>query len=228
MHLGENMTYPINYPTPSNADVQVFIGSGSTFNTNARTRTWNKPQGASFVWFTLIGAGGNGSGSNPGGSGAVTNCLVPAFLLPDSLSISVGQVGSQMFTRVNYVNKATYVLFQANPGSFGTGGAASTTTSMGAAGFFQSVAGMASGTTTPSPTTFLSAGDSTALVPTANYGYSVGTFPSSNGFFQFQPIMVGVGGGTGGSGSGNAGIGCGASINGTSSGGPGAVVIISW
>jgi hypothetical protein len=44
------MSYPINYPTPQNANVQVLY----------KTDDWVKPQGASFVWFTLIGAGAGG------------------------------------------------------------------------------------------------------------------------------------------------------------------------
>lgn len=97
------MSYPINYPTPQGANVQIF--RGGVVNTNA-TRDWVKPQGASFVWFTLIGAGGGGAGNfqdsaipawYPGGGGAsgnVTNFMCPAFLLPDVLQVAVGAGGS--------------------------------------------------------------------------------------------------------------------------------------
>lgn len=96
------MSYPINYPTPQGANVQIF--RGGVVNTNA-TRDWVKPQGASFVWFTLIGAGGGGAGNfqdsaipawYPGGGGAsgnVTNFMCPAFLLPDVLQVAVGAGG---------------------------------------------------------------------------------------------------------------------------------------
>jgi hypothetical protein len=76
------MSYPINYPTPQGANIQIFESGGTTSD-------WVKPQGASFVWFTLIGGGGSGSGTQGGGSGAITNCMVPAFLIPDVLQINV-------------------------------------------------------------------------------------------------------------------------------------------
>ena len=49
------MSYPINYPTPQNANVQILY----------KTDDWVKPQGASFAWFTLIGGGGGGAGGDP-------------------------------------------------------------------------------------------------------------------------------------------------------------------
>ncbi|NDC43043.1 MAG: hypothetical protein EBZ77_16090 [Chitinophagia bacterium] len=77
------MSYPINYPTPQGANVQIFQASGlASLSTGGTTFAWTKPQGASFVWFTLIGAGGCGNGSTQaGGSGAVTNFMCPAFLI---------------------------------------------------------------------------------------------------------------------------------------------------
>jgi len=68
-------------------------------------KSWVKPQGASFVWFTLIGGGGGGGGSmrdstaggysgGGGASGNVTNFMCPAFFLPDDLSIQVGLGGN--------------------------------------------------------------------------------------------------------------------------------------
>jgi hypothetical protein len=85
------MSYPVNYPTPQGANIQTFY----------QTEDWVKPQGASFVWFTLIGAGGgagysadpNPPGGGGGGSGAVTNCMVPAFLIPDVLRVTIGKGG---------------------------------------------------------------------------------------------------------------------------------------
>jgi len=103
------MSYPINYPTPQGANVQIFRGgdAGQTDidNRHQATRDWVKPQGASFVWFTLIGAGGGGGGgmneSDVGGrsggggaSGNVTNFMCPAFLLPDILQVAVGRGGN--------------------------------------------------------------------------------------------------------------------------------------
>lgn len=99
------MSYPINYPTPQGANVQIFRGGG---NDQYARNDWVKPQGASFVWFTLIGAGGGGGGNftnevdplNPiyrigggGASGGVTNFMCPAFFLPDVLQVAVGNGG---------------------------------------------------------------------------------------------------------------------------------------
>ena len=250
------MSYPINYPTPQGADIQIFQAPVRAVTT-AWTAEWVKPQGASMVWFTLIGAGGGGGGVEStnayygagGGSGAVTNCMIPAFLIPDVLQIRVGTGGTGGTTGTSgvagtastifYQQKAVtgYTLLTANGGAGGAfgnvsnaspaaGGAASTSNFFSAAGFFQSVAGQDSvggGTPQiPSPTTFLSGGAFDAL--TANYGYT-----AASGF-QMQPIIVGAGrtsvtGGRGPTGCGGwspVGFGaCGA-------GGNGLVVIITW
>ena len=96
------MSYPINYPTPQGANVQIFRGGNTSSSSGIFTRDWVKPQGASFVWFTLIGAGGGGgsgyigAGLGYGGGGAsgnVTNFMCPAFLLPDVLQVNVGKGG---------------------------------------------------------------------------------------------------------------------------------------
>jgi len=100
------MSYPINYPTPQGANVQIFRGGDDSSTAHVATREWVKPQGASFVWFTLIGAGGGGGGGmldntgpvyykgGGGASGNVTNFMCPAFLLPDVLQVAVGRGGN--------------------------------------------------------------------------------------------------------------------------------------
>jgi hypothetical protein len=99
------MSYPINYPTPQGANVQIFRGGDDSSGAHVATRDWVKPQGASFVFFVLIGAGGGGGGgmqdsSGPvyyagggGGPGNVTKFMVPAFLMPDVLQVAVGRGG---------------------------------------------------------------------------------------------------------------------------------------
>lgn len=226
------MSYPINYPTPQGANIQIFKEGGSTSD-------WVKPQGASFVWFTLIGAGGPASSGVPtgGGSGAVTNFMGPAFLMPDVLRVVVGAGrlldsgvgGGDSQIRYQQKDGTGYTLLNAQGGgSAGTAGAATTAGPFAAMGFYQSVAGQAgnNGNISASTTTFLSGGTISGSV-TANYGYSVGT---DNGFFQMQPIIVGVGGG-GGTQRGRAGIGCGGGNGGalgTGTSGDGLVVIITW
>jgi len=235
------MSYPINYPTPQGANIQIFyapggpvnVGSSSQFNSSPTS--WVKPQGASFVWFTLIGPGGTGDGTPAGGgSGAVTNCMMPAFLIPDELVVQVG-CGQQYSvnasnTYIYYRGKdnTMYELLRANGASLSGYGQASSSNYFSAAGFFQSMAGEpgVSGTVSPASYTFLSAGTTSATI-TANYGYSSNT--TSTGYFQFQPIIVGVGADSTGGVPKKAGIGCG-SGNGVPSGtgGDGLAVIISW
>ena len=224
------MSYPINYPTPQGANVQIFNARDAV---GAGILGWTKPQGASFVWFTLIGGGAGGDNvSTGGGSGAVTNCMVPAFLIPDFLEVVVGAGGAVSAagtaSGVWYVNRggATYFsqLLNANGGvSGGTGGNATNSNYFSAMGFYQSVAGQSgvSGFQSASATTFLSGGSSGTT--TGNYGYRNGITAVNDGFFQMQPIIVGVGGcGTNGTG----GIGCGGGS--TGAGGNGLVVIITW
>jgi hypothetical protein len=192
------MSYPINYPTPQSANIQILY----------KTNDWVKPQGASFVWFTLIGAGGGGGngttavGGGGGGSGAVTNFMGPAFLMPDVLRISIGAGGTSgvnaTATSVIYQAKdgTGYTLLTANGGGSGganvnaaAGGAASISNFFSCIGFFQSIAGQdgtAGSTTgagtdqTASTTIFLSGGAGgsggaavTGGGVTTNYGYPV-------------------------------------------------------
>ena len=223
------MSYPINYPTPQGANVQIFRAS-SRSTTTAFSATWVKPQGASMVWFTLIGPGGEGgdaisdaSGGNAyggaGGSGAVTNCMVPAFLVPDTLQIRVtpGIFGlTNQPTAVLYQQKAGtgYVLLEAadggnggnassvgganDAGTGGAGGAASASNGFAAAGFFQSVAGQggAAGNVdqTTSTTTFVQGGASGAGLSSASqYGYFYAAQGiGQQGYGMISPILVGV------------------------------------
>lgn len=229
------MSYPINYPTPQNANVQIFYGSKSgVVNDGSITQDWVKPQGASFVWFTLIGAGGNGNGVDTGGgSGGVTNFMCPAFLVPDRLTVYVGESFNGSNTQIVYQEKDTggYQLLAALTGTTITGGSAVGQNAFAAMGFYQSIAGQnGSSTVAASATTFLSGGGSATGTSTSNYGYSsgpVGAGTDRSGFFQFQPIIVSTGG-FGGTITGIAtgGIGSGGGVAGI--GGNGLVVIITW
>lgn len=145
------MSYPINYPTPQGANVQIFRGGDAATTAHIATRDWIKPQSASFVWFTLIGAGGGGSASfldssgpfyyagGGGASGNVTNFMCPAFLLPDMLQVRIGRGGdgsiatdpdvapsngtSGIATYITYQQKDGngYTLLQASGGGAGLG-----------------------------------------------------------------------------------------------------------
>jgi len=224
------MSYPINYPTPQGANVQMFSQGGSSSD-------WVKPQGASFVWFTLIGPGGRGSdvgGQISGGSGAVTNFMCPAFLIPDILRVNVGREQTNASSIVYQQKDGTgYTLLTADFGksgfnASGLGGSAMTANAFTAMGFFQSVAGqdgvaIGSGQG-PSATTFLSSGSGSGS-NNANYGYLIPN--NNNGGFMLQPMIVGIGG-SGSSSNGRGGIGCGGNASAVSVAGNGLVVIITW
>lgn len=253
------MSYPFNYPNPSNADIQIFSGSYAG-TTTLPVFSWVKPSGVSFVWFTLIGQGGNGGVGNGtafgggGGSGSVTNCLMPAFLVPDILSVlTPDPARSVANTQIRYKTKnSTYILLEAENGSagaaatVGTGGVASTRTNFACAGLFQSTEGQDgfyNAGSSASTSIFLGGGsgtNSTTTTMTANYGYSeTGSGARAMpGYFQINPIIVGRGSCI------NAdtlytktelrsGVGCGgAGVQSGSGpeqyGGPGMAIIISW
>ena len=223
------MSYPINYPTPQGANVQIFTAN-TIATSGSNPTTWVKPQGASMVWFTLIGSGGSGGNATSdasagtaaaggGGSGAVTNCIVPAFLIPDILQIRVYSGNFSNNTEIFYQNKTGngYSLLiattgadggnasstggGANYGAGGVAGTASPANKFSAAGFFQSVAGQAgtSGTVgqTTSTTTFLQGGvggNSTASQDPSQYGYGRSDYNTANqnGYSVLRPIIVGV------------------------------------
>jgi hypothetical protein len=230
------MSYPLNYPTPQQADVQIFSQGNSTAD-------WTKPQGASFVWFTLIGAGGGGrldttgGGGGGGGSGAVTNFMGPAFLIPDQLRVVVGGGGGSNTAGGNsaviyqQADNTGYILLNANGGNV-AGGIVSANTSFSAIGLYQCVGGQdgntpAQGAVTPSGTTFLSGGAGAPNQTTPNYGYPTllsgpnGTsVPGDSGQFFMQPIIVSSGG-AGGSNAGSA-VGGNGGRGGVGSGGGGA------
>ena len=74
---------------PAKVDVQDFIIYPNDI------KIYNKPLGKSFLYFYVLGPGGNGgtdggSGGGGGGSGGQTVALIPSKLLPDSLYMFTG------------------------------------------------------------------------------------------------------------------------------------------
>ena len=214
---------------PQGCDIQTFYGNQST--ANFAQYSWTKPRGISNIYMLLIGGGGNGNGTNGGGSGAVTVWYGSAQNVPDNLLIYPSRGGNQD-TTVRYQTSIStpVILLTAQTATTSVAGAATAANQFAASGFYQSIAGQAGSTSdqTASATTFLSGGNGPGGIGviTANYGYSRG--PGS-GFFQLQPIIVGVGG-CNGSGS-RGGIGCGSDASAVApgaTGGPGMVLIASW
>jgi hypothetical protein len=206
-----------NLPTPQGCNIQTFYANNAGSAT-ITTQTWVKPRGISNVYMLLIGAGGTGNGTSGGGSGAVTVWYGSAINVPDILYVAVTQSND---TRIQYRGSGGLVtLLQGFCGSGSTAGTAFTANQFAASGFFQSIAGQNGSASSPSSTTFLTAGGGFTS-KTANYGYGIGN--DANGFFMLQPIIVGMGG----SSSGRGGIGCGGgSASGV--GGPGMALIASW
>ena len=208
----------------SKADVQIFYGG---------VKSWTKPLGVSQVYMMLIGGGSGGDGSTVGGnSGNITTWFGSAQNVPDFLVLNAGLPNTANNTQGNQsaiaysgsVTPATNILIASGGNIGGAANTADTATVFGNTGFYQNVLGQvgsAGVNLTASTTTFLSGGDTGGTV-TGNYGYVANS--TSSGFFQLQPIIVGVGGS-----SNKGGIGCGSgSNNATGFGGDGLAVIITW
>lgn len=213
---------------PQNCDIQMFYGfADQVTSTDTNYMTWSKPRGVSHVYMLLIGGGGAGNGSSGGGSGAVTVWYGAAQNVPDSLSIYVrGPISQSYATTVSYRSSSGLVsLLTAQAANGATAGTSSAATAFAASGFYTSTAGQAGniGIISASTTTFLSGGCANTI--TANYGYATTSTNNGRGYFQLQPIIVGVGANS--TGTYFAAIGCGAQANGAT-GGPGFALIASW
>jgi hypothetical protein len=215
---------PFHIPTPQGCNIQTFYGAGG--NAGASLRAWNKPPGVSHIYMMLIGGGGDGDGTSGGGSGAVTVWYGAAQHVPDSLILSISR-GNGLNTTVFYRTPSGLTnLLEGNGANGVTAGTSTSGGPLTASGFYKSTAGQTgtSGAQSASNSTFLSGGG--AGVVTGNYGYTTNVI-NRNGFFQMQPIIVGVGNaGSGVASQGSAGIGCGGSATGT--GGIGMALIASW
>ena len=208
----------------SNADVQIFYGDGlNTTNLYRYLKSWNKPVGVSHVYMMLIGSGGQGDGTNGGGSSALTVWYGAAQHVPDSLAVfaphsSSSNPNAYVWARNALAPTTTNFLLRAQGTTSYGAGSADAANQFTASGFFQSVAGIAGNAGGGAQTTFLSNGDAGGST-TGNYGYVT----ALNGIFQLQPIIVSVGAvqdGRGGIGSG------GGYLSGV--GGQGLVLIASW
>jgi len=179
----------------------------------------------------LIGGGGDGDDTDGGGSGAVTVWYGAAQHVPDVLQVyASAPSNSASPTEVAYLSSTAtefFLLLTANSAIGITGGTAMTANYFTASGFFQSTAGQTGfpDSATASATTFLSGGGGTgSSTVTANYGYTTNlTGTNGAGYFQLQPIIVGVGS----AGNRVGAVGCGAGEDGNL-GGQGFVLIASW
>jgi hypothetical protein len=206
----------------SKADVQMFY----------RSSVWTKPSGVSQIYMMLIGGGSSGNNSSIGGnSGNITTWFGSAQNVPDSLIINPAGLLTTLSTagnssNINYRGTSITTLLVASGGAAIAGtNTTDTATLFGNTGLYQNVLGQVgvAGSQTASATTFLSSGcGGGGSTITGNYGYLAST--TSSGFFQTQPIIVGVGGA--GSTTSANGVGCGGSVTGY--GGQGLIMIASW
>lgn len=223
---------PFHIPTPQGCNIQTFYGSATAARTDESInwRTWNKPVGVSHIYMMLIGGGGDGNTTDGGGSGAVTVWYGAAQHVPNVLQVYARSAGNQSYdTEVAYLSSTDgfVPLLIANSSNSPTGAPANTANYFAAAGFYKSTAGQTGfpDPATASATTFLSGGSGTSSSSvTANYGYSANlTGTNGSGYFQLQPIIVGVGS----TGIRAGAVGCGSGRDGTV-GGSGFVLIASW
>lgn len=122
-----------------------------TFYATGNWQTWQKPRGAKFLVVFLIGSGasggngfvgtGNAGGGGGGASSAYTRGIFPAFLLPDTLYIQVGQNSISNVNGVSSIalvpsTNAQTLLIQssANAGGYAAPGVAGTVSAGGAGG----------------------------------------------------------------------------------------------
>lgn len=223
--------FPFHIARPQGCDIQTFYGGGGTVAQNQRV--WNKPVGVSHIYMILIGGGGDGDGATGGGSGSVTVWYGAAQNVPNSLIVSPSRGnGNDTTVTARFSNSvaAPTALLTAGGATTISGGNPMSDTPFRVSGFCQSIGGEAgsTGNITPSTTSFLSTGtDGGSSLVTANYGYNNangGTGNAGSGYFQMQPIIVGVGATS----PQNGGIGCGGGSGGGGKGGAGMVLIASW
>lgn len=132
-------------PPEQTVDIQIYRGSTPS---SSSWVTWMKRRGTSWVYIFGVGGGGNGgngaigavstaAGGGGGGSGGQTVLLIPAFLLPDTLYVTVGGQGNASRVSIYPDTTAQNIVLVANGG--GNGGNASGATA-GAAGSAGAVA----------------------------------------------------------------------------------------
>ena len=159
-------------PKPQNGYIDYFYSTGTSWV------TWEKPRGISMIHITCFGAGAggagggaSGNGGSGGGSGGQTTLLIPAYVLPDILYVSVGRGGAGGITNPSFPSiiqpgsdgsssvvsiaqstDAIYVVCFANGGSgstnggaFGAAQATSSNALMSFSGFFFALAGQDGG-----------------------------------------------------------------------------------
>lgn len=196
-------------------NVQEFYATAPTVATS--WQTWIKPRGVGLVHILLFGGGGGGGGGfvgavsaagggGGGGSSAQASIIVPAWMIPDVLYISVGQGGAGGASAAAGVagvassvtiypsTTANHVLLTATGGGLGGVGSATVGGAAGAAG--------AASAATASPLAglgFLGYAGSATNVSLAGQAGIIGGFNAAGGTLTVPTTgLIVTGGGSGG------------------------------
>jgi hypothetical protein len=141
------------FGTPQGAERSTFYANSVT--AGGSWLSWSSKKSASMVHILLIGAGGNGglgaaganstaAGGGGGGSGSQTSLLIPAFLVPDILflSLAYGGTAAASYISLDRTTAANSVLAIANGGGNGGNAAGATAGAAGTAGAIAALANM--------------------------------------------------------------------------------------
>lgn len=137
------------WPNPSGTNNQLWF-TGNTTTDGGRWVSWDKPSGFSVLSIFLLASGGGGgtgvigaagaaAGGGGGGSGCQTTVLIPMYLVPSKLYLSIG-IGSTLDGVPSYVSAApdatslNDIICLANAGSKGGNASGATPGAAGATG----------------------------------------------------------------------------------------------
>lgn len=136
--------YGFNHLPPIQNAISVteFIGQNNQSSNTTGFYSYTIPAGATFLYVVLIGKGGEGgkptvgaasSGGGGGGSGAVTKAMLPVFLLPKVLYISLSSRNYSASSVVSVTNElnSVGVLLYASSGATPSTGAGAAGSAMG-------------------------------------------------------------------------------------------------
>lgn len=117
------MTDMIGFPRNASANQQIFNANSTAAGQS--WYVWNKPIGCSFIHVLCVGGGGGGGGGfvgannaagggGGGGSSGHSSVHIPAWLIPDTMFVSVGYGGAGGAAAAGSNGVLSYVSMQSN------------------------------------------------------------------------------------------------------------------